>query len=71
MLVAAVRVHAGVEQELGALDEHHGAVLERLDADLRALEVAHDADVAPDLVGYAAHGLDALRLIGRACRARS
>ncbi len=48
-----------------ALDEHDRAVLERLDADLRALEVAHDADVAADLVGYAAHGLDALGLIGR------
>src|SRR4029078_13389914 len=65
VLIAAVRVHLRVEQELGSLDEHHGAVLERLDGDLWALEVAHDADVAAYLLLYAPHRLDALRLIGR------
>ena len=65
MLIAGIRVHRDVERELAALEEHHGPGLERLDADLRALEVAHDADVPPDLLGDLAHACDSRRLVGR------
>ena len=65
MLVAGVRVHRHVEHELVAFDEHDRAGLERLDANLRALEVAHDADVAADLLGNLAHAGHARCLVGR------
>ena len=42
-----------------------GPGLERLDADLRALQVAHDADVPADLLGDLPHARDARRLVGR------
>ncbi len=64
VLVAGIRVHCHVERELIAFDEHHGPGLERLDADLGALEVAHDADMAADLLGHEPNARDARRLIG-------
>ena len=71
MLVAGIRVHRHVERELVAFDEHHGPGLERLDADLRALEVAHDADMAADLLGHLAARARRAPLDRRPCRARS
>ena len=42
-----------------------GPALKRFDANLRALQVADDADVPPDLLGDLAHACDARLLIGR------
>ena len=65
MLVAGVRIHRDVEDELVAFHEHDGARLERFDADLRALKIAHDADVAADLLRDLEHARDARLLVGR------
>ena len=51
--------------------EQHLAVLELADADLRALQVGHDRDLAADLARGFAHQLGALDVVLRRAVARS
>jgi hypothetical protein len=59
------RVHRRIEHERLALAEHHQTGLERFDANLRPLQVAHDADMPTDLRGNLAHRCHTCGLIRR------
>src|SRR6185437_9721925 len=63
--LAVAELHRGVEHERVAGLERDAPFAELADADLRSLQVRHDADGTPDLAAGVAHELGALHVVLR------